>query len=447
MKKLTSMTLAANATANDQVLREKMLLDKGRIARDIRLRLSIPITRTGSSGAMTANEKLALLDLFLFSMFVGQKGDFQRPFSQHSLRKIRTLIRACAHIDFGYYTDANVGFAFALVDATQSILKLDVLIPTGRIEGLNGEEKDLFGIGPSQLYQTRLKLEKTSNTIASGLAISGAIQIDVLTDDAPCKFDRWSILPVYNEQEETSLRVKTEDGLILHCAEYTAVQASSALANVDIKVDAEVISEGVGVNDFFPQYQSEPSVPVSALTSDVETIIHSPVLLGGRKLRQYPSGALTIEQKGGRQQASMKVSSFYIPVIEKAKIDAEVEAVAANVRNKPVKAVSVVELEGIKCPDRLRFAMPFAFVDQQDKEYEMLPGIYASPDEKASDRVPTALVNRARASLATHGENLLAARDVSRRVAVAIPGASESSRGFSQGSTAALRNVDALIRG
>lgn len=445
MKKQVTLSLAST-NANAKLTRGQLDIPKGKQMVGLRLKFTVPVANTSGgtlNPLLTDAQRQTLLGLFTCTLSYGKAGA-HKPFSAITLDKVGWEARRAYGSEIEGYADTSTGMAQSAANSTTPNVVFYAVIPTGRMWWLN--RRGFWGMGRSQTKTVELELKRGStNTIASGIAISGTVTVDVSPDLQSCKGDRWCWVPEYVEQDESDKTVRMPDGLPLAIMERTAAHASSTLSNISVYIGDEEVHDQVTPAELLTEVSDSATMPSAALLTDRETLLYTPYPEGFR-LEDLPTGAPRIVQNV-KDLTTFKAALLYIPVKTQTEVQTEIENIASNLRRKTVHCVSLADVEGgARIPDTLRPFIGFTILDEDDADFERFPGYTCTPGGKAEIRVPNAVLQRA---VALHAQlkaanNGKAAEEVIRQVSNAVPGAVASSAGYAKGNSS---DVHARVRG
>lgn len=441
MKRLASLSLAGDAgTASTQP--GTFSLPSNRKIRGVRLVSRVPINNTtGGALTLTDAQKQTLLSLVRVNLRYGVRGQPVLGVAGTDLRRVDELARFAIGSEMEGYSNAVTGLARTLPAGAVTTVNFHEVIPTGKLWFLPPSE-DRIGIGPTQSRSLILDVTRTGVTaVGTGLSIAGqTITVDVFADDDASKGDMFAFPPTWTEAQSSDLNVTTDDGLHLLVTERTTPHAASALTNVSISVDGDVLVDQMSLQDSIARYNDAPTLPSIASVADRETLIlATPNTV---RLADLTTGRVTITQNGGMQVTPFLLGDYYMRVRARAELDAELINVA-NVRGRKVKLVSLVAVEpALSVSERLMPFLPMYVVDEDDAAYGALPGLECVPNGQPRVVVPPMALQQAAAVRSRTG----ATGDlVARSIAARIPGAVQSGAGFSRGISDVLPQVRAMI--
>jgi hypothetical protein len=442
MRKHATLTLPADGN-QAKLERGKLDIERGKAMRGLRLKLTIPVANTsGGDGALAAADRETLLDDFQFNVSYGSRGQW-KPFAAVKGARIHREARAAYGSEIEGYADTTTGLAQTISNGATDTLVCYLPIPLGAWWWL--DQVNHLGMGRSQAATLELEIRRLASAIKTGFAISGSVTAEVIPDLVSAKGDRWSFGPEYLERDETDKTARFPDGLPLRLSERTAVHASSSLTNIDVGIDDEVIHSQVSPAELITEYNDSPLLPAIASLADVETLLYSPA--HPVRFVDLPSGSVHVTQNV-KNLATALYSLLYLPIPTAEEIATEVEYIATVIRKKTIRAVSLPTVEGWRIPTRLRPYVPFVLFDEDDREFEQFPGLVAEPGRRADITCPSSYLAAAKGAYGAHkakGENK-AASAIIKEVAVAIPGAVQSGRGFRRNRSDILLRVEGFFR-
>lgn len=446
MRKLATLTLAA-AGSNDKLDRGRLTLEKGKKMPGLWLKASIRVKNVSAGAlAMTDAQRQALLELLILSMTYGKNGAFQ-PFQAQPWTRIQREARRCYGTELEGYSDSTDGLATSIAAGATDILVLWMLIPTGRLWFAGHARQDDLAMGRSQAATVELEVRRArQDVIAAGLfQLDGAITIDVIPHEVSAKGDRFCPIPAYIDVDESNKRAVLPDGLPLAIVERSAVHASSALTNLSLKIDGEVIHDQVSPGELITEFNDVPNLPAEASTADRETLLYA--IPPGRRFDELPTGSPAIVQNV-KDLPTIKLGYLFVPIYPQAQIEDEIDNAATSLRRKPIRAVSLADVDGHPTPHRMRFASGFQLFDQDDREFEQFAGYVAQPGRKGDFTAPPTVLRRAKAMFDEHKANgeEKSASYVAKQLAVSAPGAVQSGRGFRAALSTVLGRVDGWFR-
>ena len=450
MRKHSTLTLTGVGTT-DKLERGKLELEKGKKAMGVRFKATIPIKNlSGGALAMTASQrKLMLANLMLNYFNCGKDGRFQQPYQNVDFARLRKEAKRAYGTELEGWDDSSTGLAKSLAAGATGLLVFYPIIPTGKLWWLQGREKNLFGMGRSQCRSVEFELKRAAKAIDANFEIPDGSNatFEVIPDDVSCKGDPWSVIPEYLELDEVDKFAKLPDGLHLAIIERNAVHASSVLTNIDLDMDEEKIHQGVSAAEIIIPTLDASAMPAAALLTDEETLLYTPGD-GEKRLKDLPTGVPKVTQNV-KDLPTIKLGTVFFPVLDDSKWVAAVDHVA-RLRKKDIRAISLVDREGLDIPHRMRFAMPVVMVDRDDREFEECPGYVGGPDlAKAQLTVPEGVLERAKGLYALHkakGEDKAASHVVKTLAAAASPSAVQSGRGFRNGFSGVLDKITGFFK-
>lgn len=433
MRKLTSLALPAAPGATVKLDRGRLVIAKGKHVVGLRLKATVALANTsGGAVVLSDAQKQALLALLTFNLSYGRGGNF-RPYQGVNGARLHMLQRFCYGSEMEGYNDAATGLSKSLPNGQTTSLVFWPIIPTGKLWMLE-DARNAFGLGRSQCQTLELEVRLGSSiTVLTGVVLSGAVTFELAPDEAPAKSDRWFPCYEWSEQTEVDKVARLAEGLPLLIAELSAVHASSVITDFSFHIDDEVIHEQVSPQEAITGYNDSATAPAAASVVDRVTQLYA--VSNDVRLRDLPTGQPRFTQNK-KDLATANIGQLTIPIRSESELFSEFEHAANNLRRKTLKAVSSFQVDGIDVPDRLRFASPATLFDEDDKEFELYPGVEVKLGGKARYIVPQSILDRSNTLYAQHksrGENK-AAEDVIRRIAAVSPGAVQSGRGFGEGS-------------
>lgn len=442
MRKVTTLTIAA-ASGNARMLQGTLDIGKGKKLRGLRLKCVVPIANaSGGSVTLSDAQKQVLFSLISCSLRYG-RSKTHIPLEAQDFRRVHRLARYCYGSEIEGYTDSTTGLGRALADGATTNVTFYMLIPTGMLWMFEGE-KNFLGCGPSQCRTIELEINRgASNTILTGVTISGSVTVDVIPDVWSARGDQWSWIPEFRTFDDTAPEVELPDGFPLLVVERTAVHASSTLTNISTWIEDEPLNEQVSPAEAITEYNDAPTLPSAASLADRETLIYA--IANTVRMRDVPSGRFRIRQNV-KDLATIQLGLYYVPVKPQAAVNEELEHVARVIRGKAVKATSLAAVEGANVPERLTPFVPFVILDEQDPAYNAAPGVKAGPTGTAQVVIPPGVIAAAREASAKLGGGAGSAEATIRHVAAAIPGAVQSGRGFGRGYSQTYQQVAAALR-
>ncbi|OJT24305.1 hypothetical protein BO221_14105 [Archangium sp. Cb G35] len=432
MKKGNVLTLTTPGIFQ-KVKRGTFELLKGKVMPVMLCKLTVPIANSsGGAVALSAAERKTLLSLFILTLTHGRNGH-RKPFNALPLDKMRQLGRFAVGQDVAGWDNTSTGLARSLPNGQTTAVEFWSLIPTGMLHQLRGGQRVWKGVGRSQASTIEIDLKYSSAAVASGLAISGNVVAEFVPLAQSAKGDRADYFAEYIEVEEKDKVAKLPPGLPLLITELSAAHAASALSSFQLEIDGELIHDNVSAADVLVELEGvNPELTAEASITDEVTVLYA--VVPGQEWKDLPTGAPRLEQLK-KDLSSVTLGYYYVPIVEEEKVKGDV-ATFANFRNKPLRAVTLAAIEGLKNPDRLAPFEPFRLLDMDDAEFEKVAGLYAQPgSDSVAESIPPTVLARARAMYNQHlGEGeTKSADDIVKQLTRAAPGGVQNARGLGKG--------------
>lgn len=451
MKRIQTLTLAG-AGARQQVTRGNFSLDKGKLLKALRLKVTVPVKNTtgGTISGLTDAQKQTLFGLFRNWVSYGKDGA-QRPFEAIDWARMHREARFAFGSEIEGYTDSTTGLGRTIANNATQNMTFYMLIPLGYLWFLPARDARLFGMGRSQVSTLQLEVQLDTLTIATNIVIdvpASNVTIEVYPQVESCKGDVWGAVPFYRQNDTSNDEIEGPEGLPLRISERSQVHASSQLTSVNVRIDDEVIHEAMSPQDTITEYNDLALATAAGSLVDRETILYAVGPSPGANLSDLPTGRPRVKQVV-KNIATMQMSYLYLPTQDTEDVKSALE-VASRFRGKELKAASQRFVRGGQAPARIDAVLGAIMLDRDDKEFEQAPGFARGPGETdARLLVPDSIAALAKSRVAQHkaaGENKQAA-DVAKQLAALVPGAIPGARGFSRGGSAVLNTVAASIGG
>ncbi|NBD09637.1 hypothetical protein [Corallococcus silvisoli] len=439
-KKLNTYVLAGPGTV--PIKAGEFRVSKGCNATAMRLKVTAQLTNSGTARALTEPERQTFLSTVVdHTLRWGADGQ-HKPRSNVSFGRERILVRQMMGSELEGWADSTTGLARSIGSTATTVQWYQ------RIH-LCGVYKDpatdsLWGIGPTQAESITVDLRRNAPTLPSGFTLTGAMTLELIPDEFTSKYDRVTPVPTWNEFVEANKVANFVPGLPLYLVERSAAHAASALTDVSLRIDGLELFSKVGVNEVITKWLDTPNYWAENQTFDAETILH--LLLPGQRLADWPTGTPTLEQDT-KTLATGQYGQLVVEVMTDAEVDRDVAYFAAA-KGKRISAVSLPVMLGIETPDNIKFALPYALLDEQDSEFDRYPGRTCMPGESVRVYFPLAAAARAKARVELHeaAREYLAAEKVRRELAGTVPGAVQSPRGWGQRTSPVLEASRTVLR-
>lgn len=443
MRKIDSLSLASD-NATQTLLRGKVELPRGKKMVGLWAKTTFPVANaTGGtlSTGLTDAQRQTTLACLKWTVRYGAKSQ-RAPFANVDGARLHREARFALGSELEGYADTTTGFARSMANSATTNAIVWQYIPLGRLWWL---PEAPLGMGRSQALSLSVEVRRVSSAIDTNITLSGAVSVDFFPDERPAKGDRWAPVPEYMEDDTTAKSYVFPDGLPLRVSERTAVHASSALTSFSVYIDDEPLRRQLSAAEALIQYNDSANVPSAASLADREVLLYVPPY--PQPLATIPSGRVRFEQDT-KDLATAKLSLLYLPIISYEELAGEYAWAVANVRNKAIRAVSLAAHDRLlDLPARLHAFLGAALVDEDDREWEEIAGVAVAPGKAADIVVPGGVLDRARALYSHHkgrGEAKAAARIVDE-LALQVPGAVQSGRGFRRGSSEVRARISAFF--
>jgi hypothetical protein len=441
MRKLTTYTLTGRNT-NAVIRRGDYRVQKGQNAPAMRAKVRMQLKNiTAGALALSAAQRETLLDLFDVTLEYGAAKQ-NKPYSNTPLSRIRELARMFGLSEMAGFNDSVKGLARNIAAGATVDVEFTARIPTG-LFSLDPALRDLVGVGPTQAasFQGMIRRGTDSEKLPAGVELVGNVFVDLMAEERPCKYDRWAQLPVYDEWTEMNRITTTKAGLCLLLAERSAAHAASVLTDVGLSVDGLSLYDKVSVQDFLAQYLDTPSFPADGLITSRLTLLYA--VAPGTAVADLPTGRVRFEQYTHALNP-MQLLSYVIPTADEAALAADA-AYIANAKGRRVTLTYLPGLLGVDVPKALMPFMPFAVLDDDDREVEQWPGLRC---EAGEGKTPQAHVPRSAAmgvaarirGKESAGE-YLNAKDELHQLSKHVPGALTGTRGFAKNSSSVFDQI------
>lgn len=432
MKKGNVVTLTTPGVFQ-KVTRKSFELAKGKLMPVLMCKVTVPISNT-TAGPVTlsATQKKALLANFVLTMTYGRNGH-RKPFNSCPLDVMRLLGRFAIGQDVPGWSDSSTGLERSLPNGATTTVTFWSLIPTGALHQLRNGRRLWCGIGRSQASTIELELKYSSATIDTGLAISGNVVGEFVPHAQSIKGDRACYIAEYLEYDEKDRKAKLPEGLPYLVTERSAAHVASALSSFSLWIDGEPMHENVSASEVLVELEGvNAELTAEASITDEVTVLYA--VAPGQEWKDLPTGAVTVEQLK-KDLSTIQLGYYYVPIVDEAAVKADCAAFA-EFRNKPLRSATVAAVEGLNHPSRLAFAEPFLNLDQQDAEFERVPGLYSQPGtDNVAESVPPTVMARSQALYNQHLSNgeAKSAGAVLQKLTTAVPGGVQSARGVGEG--------------
>lgn len=422
---------------------------KGKLVKAMILRMTLPVKNAtaGAINPLTTQQRKDLLNCFRISVSYGK--DLKRkPYIALLGNRFRLEAKDAYNSEIDGWSEAT-GFVqnFANGATTNAIVELP--IPLGKRQHIPAHEQHLWGMGRSQARTMEIVIKReTDLTGTANLTLDPAqdVTVELYPDYASCKGDVWGLVPEYREKDEVADEVTlANDGLPLRVSERTAAHAACALTNFNVRIDDEVIYEGIRASVIARELRDDSGLLSGGDISDEETIIYKPKY--GESMRFLQTGRVTFRQNQ-KDLATAKLAILYVPYLDESTIKAEVQDIADKIREKPVRAANAHLMAGLDLPKRTA-GLPFwHFWDKDDREFESAPGWVATPAQTEPVlTVPESVLAVAKAKEGAHKANgeTKAASDVEKQLATLVPGAITGGRGTRTGFSALINRISRMF--
>lgn len=439
-----SISVAAGGTFT--VKKGEIVVSPRHKADVIALELTFPVANsTGGNVALSAAQRLTLLAKLEFDVSYGESLK-NKPYQALSGSELRTIAREKCHTELEKLNDATDGLATVITNSATANLKCVLLIPVGRDAKFDRDPdlRKVGGIGPTQAASMQITIRRnSSDTIASGLALSGAITGNVLPYESPAKHDQWHYFPAVVKKNESSRRVVFEDGIPGTLLETTNAHAAATFTNLKVEVDDALVHDNVTAAQVLYPINDEPDFPSAGLVSDVATLLFTQ--LPSQRFRDARSGVLKFIQNV-QDMATVALLYIWTPITNPEQVEKDIGMIAKDL-GKEVKAISLAATDGLRIPSRLSFGVPMALVTANDREWEQFAGLRGATDGKAFLDVPATMIatvkglyDKAKAA----GAHKTASAVLKEAVAM-VPGAVRSGRGFRNGTSNYLQVFKSMV--
>lgn len=447
MRKLGTVTLTGVNT-QAVVERGRIELEKGRAMYALGLKFSFTLANA-AVGAKTLSdaEKQTFLDGFRITLSYGKSGR-RKPFNSIKLSRLQRISRETLRAEWEGYANTTTGLGTEIAGSGSQAMVFYAMIPTAGFRKDKGARR-LFGVGRTQASTMQLEVRRDADGVPADVTISGNVTAELVPFEDSAPFDRWFYLPEWIEQDETGKVAYLPEGLPILVTERTAVHASSALTDFGLQIDNQLIHDKVSAAEALIEYQNQPTDEYNAEadTSNRETLLY--VTTAGASFEDLPTGKVRFEQFK-KDLGTTLLGALIQPIPTEDEVRDDIaEAASSKGRNKVIRGTSLAEIFGYQVPARLHPYVAFALLDTDDQEFQRYPGLISENGAPASVFLPASIVDTARALVSAHdarGEHL-AAENVIRQVALAIPGAVQGARGFAQRGSVILDQVRGLITG
>ncbi|QRN92840.1 hypothetical protein JRI60_26895 [Archangium violaceum] len=453
MKSISTLTLTGPNTS-DMLARGKLDLDENRLMQGIRCKVTFPIQNT-SGGAITLSDtqKQSLLDGFRVKLSYG-KSNRRIPYNLLSLTRMQRIARLLLGSEWEGYTNSSTGLARSLTNGTTTQCVLWVVIPTGYL----WNDRDFvrfFGVGRYQAKTMQLEWKRGTDSLPSGCAFNGNITVEVFPDDFSCAkyHNRFTYLPEWQEVDEIDKVARLPRGLPLYLSEDSAVQLSTVLSNIEVRIGEDVLYTDMSAIDGMIQKLDVPNAPGESYLNDRETPLYWP-LTPDVRIKDLPAGEPRLRQIT-KTLGTAKFRGLIMPIPGEDEVREDIQDVAGKtIANKTLRAVNLARVLGLQdYPDHLHAYAPMVFFDQTEPEFEQYAGLVSDAGrlfetgEAASVFIPASLLERARGAYAQYRANgeAQSAEGVAQQLALQLPGAVQDVRGFASRGSRTLDDVRKTI--
>jgi len=412
------------------------------------LECKVSVSLANASGA-----DVTMSDAQKQSYFSGLKLDLwhgaqqrEHPIDGKTFDMLDTLARYASGIEWQGYSDSTSGLARTLTNGQTKAITFWARIPTGQFWLLDGIEYG-YGIGSTQAKTVRIKATRVSDTLPTGVTVSGSVVIEVRPGERPAHGKNvFTYIPEVRTIDETRETATIEGGLFLGVFDTNAAQASqTALQNIRVTVGKNVVHDGVPHSDAVVEFIDKVNLPSDADVRPRWTILYG--IRQGTQLKDLPPGNFVLKQLT-KDLTTAHLVGLYFPLKKREDIEKDLNfAVSSRGENRPLRAVSFATLSGIELPDAIAPFMPMVLVGQESPAFGTFAGMLATPGTGAHVDLPPPVVQRAKAQIAQHQKNNdgHAVEAVIRKVAASIPGAVQGPDGFDGGSSSVLDEVRARL--
>ena len=441
LKKLNSYNLP-NLTSTVPIKAGEFEVSKGMNATCMRLKVTCQLTNSGTARPLTDAERAAFLSSVMDHTLKWGAGQQHKPRSKVSMQRERLFVRQMLGSELEGYNDSATGLARSIGSTATTVQWWQRIYLTGANK--DPATNALFGVGPTQAKTITVDLRRGNPTLPTNFAMSGAVTVDLYADEFPSKYDRVCPIPIWYEFQEANKVAKFQTGLTLYACELSAPHAASVLSDVTFAIDGLTLYEKVSVQDVISVWLDTPNYWSENQTFDAETVLHQ--LLPGQLIRDWPTGMPTLTQET-KTLPTGNYGQLFVPVMTEDEIKKDVALFAAS-KGRRISGVSLPVMLGTRLPDNIRFAMPYALLDEDDSEFDAYPGIVCEPKSDPALYFPAGVSAKAKAlvELNESVREYRTAEKMRKELASSIPGAVQDARGWGRGSSAFLEAARVVLK-
>lgn len=446
--------LVLAAGANDRIERGALKLRKGEKAMGLRVRISGNVTNTTGGSIGQADFSALLVEAILDRITIkrldyGHGGKYGLPYVERSLKSLLRHAQRC-YGPRGDMTELTKALA-TIANAATGAFSLDFMLPLGKWAAFKGADKDLFGMGRSQLATVYVEIERSGSTAAliTGVTLSGNLTLQFDPDTVPCDGDVWNPVPHLHKAQTVRDEIDLPAGLPLALEDEGSLYP---LTNFSLFIDDYAVHEQASIE----QATAEILTRITTNNAgDVAQFVaaenyHASLLFDASlqytRFNELRAGVMRFVQNV-RDQSDFEFEFTYLPLRPlQSSLRAETEHAAKELRRKRLKVVSE---RGVPSPSLAPYS-PVRLVDVDDADFARKPGYVADSSRDTTGtalHVPATFAEQSRAAyekLKSNGEGE-AARKLADNIAATVPDTVRETRGFGRGDTSRRSEVRAQL--
>lgn len=408
---------------------------KGRIMKHMICKVTAPVANTTGgnlASGLSAARKTALLNCFLINVGFG-KNQERKPYIAVTGSRMRNLARDAINSEIEGYgatsADGSTGMERSIANSATENVVFYLPIPFSH-GSIRRDEQHLLGMGRTQQRSLEIEIKRVSDTIDTGVALSGTVTVEFYPQYESCKGDVVGLVPFYRETTVSADDATLDnDGLPLLMTERTAAHASSSLTNISVWIDGEEIHDQVHSKELQREFADDWRQASAGLITDVDTVLYKVPL--NASLRFLQTGRPRFRQNV-KNLTNAALSLWYVPYFTPGEIDQDVVAYGELKGGKLIRAASAGLFQGLQVPKRTQGLPAYVLYDADERERASYPGLeWAAGMSTPSVKIPGAILGAAQSKAAAFkaaGETS-SASNVAKELAAIIPGGTTDGRG------------------
>ncbi len=447
MKAISSLTFPVVGNT-DKLEAGELELDKGKALRGVFIKFSVDLANaSGGNITLSDTQKQSYFGGWRCTASYG-KNKRRKPYNAILLTTLQRIARFKQGADFEGYTNSTTGLGRTLTNGATVNVVYWVYVPTSAVWH-NKRARKMMAMGRTQAKSLELEFKRESDTLPTGVTVSGTPSATVYPDTVDSKFDHWLYMAEYYEADETNKIARGPVGLHELAYEDTAILTATSLTNIEVRMAGkDPIYTGIDPNTAYI-----PTLQLNAFPSEADISDRATTLLQwtmDQPVEKVPVGRLEVEQIT-KNLTTFKLRGLCYPIPTEAEVNDDIQwASGKHGRNKVVKAINTAVLMGEELPEEYYGYAGFALVDSDMDEFSLYAGKVGSGDEaRVETFVPDSVRDGARemiASFELKGEKANA-KQVYRKAALAVPAAIQDPWGFAKHGSPVLDAVVAHISG